>query len=521
MHDPHRRQFMVGAALASAAASVPSPALGQSGYTTARGSGPAPAKVPAPSRDAGTASAAIAGHVVRARYEDIPEPARLKARWRLLDLAGCAIGGIRNEGISAVANLFSRSGGAPEATMLATGMRVPARDAAMANAILSRSYDFEVMTVVVEDREVPSHNSPTTIMTALAMAEREKSSGKDFLTAQIIGDDLAARTLAASGIDFVDGWDGVPLHSSLAAAVIAGKLMKLPEREVLHAMGIAVDQICGTVQSVWDGANVWKLQQGTPARAGILSAEMAAAGWSGMADPLLAPCGMFAQFTPGCARPDLLTSRLGEAFWGEEYFKPYPSCAANHSTIECALNLREANRLSPSDIASVRIELPKHFMGLFIAKPYLPGPSAHTQANFNVRFACANALLRGSFEPEHYDPSALADPRLAQIIARTELVPTPAGVTGVRITVTKRDGTIISNNLTGQARHYPRVAGSTEQDVVAKFFRQVAFHGGIGEAAAREVHQRSLSIDREPDMTGFAQALSRAVSAPSKRSRQG
>jgi hypothetical protein len=39
-------------------------------------------------------------------------------------------------------------------------------DAAMLNGVISRSYDFEVMTAVVGNKQVPSHHSPTTCMSS-------------------------------------------------------------------------------------------------------------------------------------------------------------------------------------------------------------------------------------------------------------------------------------------------------------------------------------------------------------------
>jgi hypothetical protein len=76
-----------------------------------------------------------------------------------------------------------------------------------------------------------------------------------------------------------------------------------------------------------------------------------------MNDALLAPYGFFAQYTPGCAFPELLTTDLGKAFFAEEYFKPYPFCAANHQSIECALSLRRAYGLQARDIDRILVRV--------------------------------------------------------------------------------------------------------------------------------------------------------------------
>ena len=88
---------------------------------------------------------------------------------------------------------------------------------------------------------------------------------------------------------------------------------------------MSADQIGGTVQSLWDGAGAWKVQQGTAARNGIFAAELAEAGWSGMADALAGPFAFYGQYTPGIARPNFLTQGLGKEYYAEAYFKHYPS----------------------------------------------------------------------------------------------------------------------------------------------------------------------------------------------------
>lgn len=468
-------------------------------------------RVPSPSDAAPTVVDAIISAALNLRFTDLDAPTVRRAKHRVLDLFGCAIGGKRGENARALIELAATTGGIPEATVLGTTTQIPAREAALVNAVVARMFDFEVMTAVVEGLEVASHHTPTTVMTALAMAEKEKSNGQAFLTGMIVGDDFAARTLAAAGLDFNDGWDGVPLHATMAAALIAARMRGLNATATRTALGLAADQISGTVQSIWDGGSSWKIQQGTAARNGIYAVELANTGISGMADPLMAPFGLYGQFTPGVARPELLTTKLGTVWHAEEYFKPYPSCAANHPTIECALALRSRAAFDLTAIYGVRLIVPAGTARLFVGKPLQQGPSLHSQHNFSVRFACANALLRGSFRQEHYDPATLAEPSLAAMLAKVELVAAKAGVRGVRIEVTMADGRILVEELTDQPRHYPRSGGSTEAEIVAKFYQQVDFAGNVPPRVADEILARVMDLEHEQDMSDFTRLLSRAV----------
>ncbi|MFD1788277.1 MmgE/PrpD family protein [Sphingomonas floccifaciens] len=506
-----RRNFVTAAVLGAGGVAT-APAASAQIATAAPGT-LAPRRLPGTSTTDGGVGLRIAAHVAAARYADIDADSIRDAKLRLIDVIGCAIGGLRGEGGAAAAAVIGGTGGGP-ASVLGTGQRAAPRDAAMANALLARTFDFEVMTVVVDGTQVPSHHAPTTVMSALAMAEAQRADGKTFLTAMLVGDDLAARTLAASGIDFNDGWDGVPLHATMASAAIAARLLKLDAAATRHALGMAVDQIGGTVQSIWDGASAWKVQQGNSARNGILAAEMASAGWSGMADPLLSPSGLYAQFTPGCARPELLTKNLGRDWHGEVYFKPWPSCAANHPAIECALALRAKNRIDPAVIDAIRVRVAPHVLKLFIAKPLQEGPSPHSQANFNIRFACATALLRGDLTLEDYEATRRLDPALASLIDRITLEPLPAGGKGVIVEVRTVDGRTITEALPGKPRGYPDVAGSTRAQIEAKFHKQVAYAGTVSATAATAILQRIDGIDREPDMAAFARLLADTLRFP-------
>ncbi|MPT47930.1 MAG: MmgE/PrpD family protein [Sphingobium sp.] len=511
----NRRGFVTGAVLGASAPALP--AMAQfSTQNTNGGSAIKARQAPGVGPEDGGVTGLLSSHIVRVDYTQIDAKILASLKLRLLDLIGCAIGGTRGEGMAALAATVADSG-KEGASVLGTGRTASVREAAMANAVLARAYDFEVMHVVVQDAQVPSHHSPTTVMSALGLAEQTHADGRAFVTALSVGDDLAARTLAASGIDFNDGWDGAPLHSTMAAAAIAARFLGLDTEQTRQALGMAADQLSGTVQSLWDGGGAWKVQQGTAARNGIYSAELAKAGWSGMSDALLAPCGFYRQYTPGCARPELLTADLGKIWYGETYFKPWPSCAANHPTIESAIALRQRTGIAPADIEKVRIYVQPHVLKLFIAKPLRPGPSPHSQANFNLKFACATALLRGNLRQDDYEPQAMADPALHDLMARTELLALPTGQKGVIVEVTHKNGQISREALPGRPRHYADVDGTTSAEVEAKFRQQVAFAGNVPTTLADQIVRRVAVIEQEKDMASFVALLAQATRFPKGR----
>ena len=131
---------------------------------------------------------------------------------RIIDTMGCVISGAKAPGCAALIDLAREWGGKEEASIINTGLKVPTPTAAMINGVMARSYDFEPAGPVVDGKRTPSHLSGTTVPTAISVAESVGASGKDFLTALILGDDMASRVIAASELNLDSGFE--PLQPS-------------------------------------------------------------------------------------------------------------------------------------------------------------------------------------------------------------------------------------------------------------------------------------------------------------------
>ena len=113
-------------------------------------------------------------------------------------MIGCAIGGAAASGNDALIELIKSWGGKKEAAILGYGIKAPAQDAAWANAILCRSFDWEPLVAIINGKRYPGHVSGTTVATAVTLADSEGVSGKELITALIAGDDVAERIYAAA-----------------------------------------------------------------------------------------------------------------------------------------------------------------------------------------------------------------------------------------------------------------------------------------------------------------------------------
>src|SRR5215831_18602483 len=88
-------------------------------------------------------ASALAQHVCRTRYPDLPASAVESARRDLLDTFGCMLGGSGSPGIDELFAVTSRWGGLAESRVLLRGIRLPAPQAALLNASMGHALDFD------------------------------------------------------------------------------------------------------------------------------------------------------------------------------------------------------------------------------------------------------------------------------------------------------------------------------------------------------------------------------------------
>jgi len=440
---------------------------------------------------ANTVIEAFSANVVDTRFEDLDREAVELAKNRIIDVLGCAIGGVNAPGNAALLKLVTKWGGKKEATIFIHGRKAPAQNVAMLNAIMARSYDFEVMSYTMDGQVFASHHAATLVPTALALGEANHVNGQEMITAMLVGDDMAARVQTASvGHPIGLGWDGCGTLSHLGATATASRLLGLNRHQTRNAFGIVLNTIASAIQSLWDGATSFKLGQGTAARNGIFSAELAKEGWIGVEDALLSKFGYFFLYAKGCKDPNIMTRDLGKKYYGESYFKPYPCGMPNHVAMDCALKLVSKHGIRAEDISEVIIHVPHGAIGKsYYAKPFILRDFPHGDAIFSYPYTVATALLHGSVGLPNFTEEAIHDPRVNAITAHTRLEELPEsegdGPLGIRLTVKMKNGKEYSESGTPNREWTTRPR--PREEIVAKFWHQVDFSKTVSRKNAKKL----------------------------------
>jgi 2-methylcitrate dehydratase PrpD len=443
-------------------------------------------------------------YVLDTRFESINQETITQAKYRIIDVIGCLIAGTHASGCLDVISLVKEWGGAKESTILVHGDKAPAHNVAMVNSIMARSFDFEPVGPSIDGVSIPAHISGTTVPTALAMAEYSQASGKELITSLILGDDITSRLAAASGFSFNLGWDNTGTVNIFGATTIAGRLLKLNKRQMSNAFGIAVNQMAGSLQNIYDGSHCFKLPMGLAAQAGIFSAKLASKGFTGIKDPLMSKHGYFDLYcqTPN---PEILTKDLGKKFYADSTFKLYPACRFTHGAIECALQVTNIHCIRPEDIDKIIVNVTPIIPATFAGQPFEIGDVPQVNAIFNIRYVVANILLRKSIRLEHFTEESVLDPKVLDLVRKVELAATipleKRLATGLKITM--KDGKEYSAYIDipkGDIFQSPQA----KEQIKQKFTANVAFSQVVPEENAEKTY--SL-IEKLEDMDNIIEII--------------
>ncbi len=419
-----------------------------------------------------------------------------RARAKLIDVIGCIIGGANAPGCSMLVDLMQEWGGKEEGTIMVHGIKVPLHNAALVNSVMARSYDYEPTGPLVDGKSTPAHLSGTTVPTAITVAEFIGATGKDFLTALIVGDDIASRIIAASNLNIDSGFDSTGTVNAFGAAAITGRLMGLNEQQMLNAFGIVLNQFAGTFQNIFDGAHSFKLPQGLSAQAGIFACALAKKGFTGVKDPLFSKYGYFSLYCKSY-QLDMLTKDLGKRYYMDNTCKPYPCCRSNHAAVECVLKLVQSHSIAPEDVNEIIVDITPTARNFAVGQPFKIREVPQIDAAFNIQYNVANVLLRRSIKLEHFTDEYVRDEKISDLVRKIRLTSTTSPETplgaGVKIK-TKHGGEY--ETRVDMPKGHGVLTPLTPIEKKAKFLDNVRFSNTVSKSKAEQALELLEDLER-------------------------
>lgn len=360
----------------------------------------------------------LAEYISEANFEDLPKEAVDYIKNITLTIIGTTIAGATQEGCEAVVNQVREWGGREEATILVYGGKVPAYNAVLANSTMARALD-------ICDSTYPGiHIGSSSIPTAIAVAELcGGCSGKEFLTALVVGTEVASRI---NSVSLYDGFDPTGVCSIFAVTAVASKILHLNPAQTMNALALAFNRSGGSFQSNIDGALAVRLIQAFASQGGIICAQLAQRGITGPANFIEGIYGYFHLFAKDKRNEEALIGDLGNRFkMTETVFKRYPSCGATLAATDAILELVKEKGLTPDNVAHIDVGMPPYMYRL-VGHQFEIGDNPRVNAQFNVQYCVANGLLRKSSRLIHFEESNVKSEEIMNIIRRIDVHPDPA-----------------------------------------------------------------------------------------------
>jgi len=436
----------------------------------------------------GKTETTLAQFVVDFSTQEIPSDVMHLAKRCLMNYCGVALYATLDPAIDILLDLLRAEGCAAAATVIGSGFRTSAQNAALANGFLGHLEDYDdTHTTVI-------HPSAPILPAALALSEQRTVSGRDLLGAFAVGVEVACRIGLVIVAHFREGaahWHITNTCGVLGAASAAGRLLKLTEEQMVYAFAIAGTQACG-VREVF-GSMCKPFHAGKAAQNGTVAALLAQRGFTGTDGIFEGARGLVGVMAAGHDITEA-TKDLG-VHWElpQNGLKPYACGQANHGFLDAVLALRKKSGVAPQTI--------KHMQGsvqqIAPALVRRRHPRSGLESKFCYYHSMAVAMIDGQALPAQFTDARATDPAVEALRNRIDIsedpsLPRRAAVVTVELT----DGTTYTETIP----HPTGTPGNPMSDAMV----QEKFNGlatAVLGAEKAEKAQRALwDIDKLSDV---------------------
>jgi 2-methylcitrate dehydratase PrpD len=460
------------------------------------------------------AAVVLADFCAALTWDRVPQPARDRTADLVLDLIGVASRGSAAPSSSAVRAVVAAQ--PPGAATVIGGTRSGAGSgalhstaswAALANGTSAHATEMDDVTT-----ESSLHPGVTVIPAALALAQERGASGRAFLEAVVCGYEVNVRVGNALGAAsaYTRGFHPTGVAGVFGAAAAAGKLLRLDHERLAHALGIAGTMAAGSLEYLSGGAWTKRLNAGWAGHAGIVAADLAAAGFTGPLTALEGAHGLLRGYTDAPV-PERLTDGLSldDLHVMHVSIKPYGCCRYCHGIIDAVLALRHEHGLHAEDVASMRLGVLSGGWSLIADPPArVRDPRNVVDAQFSAPYAAAVAVARGRAGLAEFGDETLRDPVVRALTASAECVRDPSLDAAypkqwpATAELTLRDGRVV-------AKRIEHALGEPENPVprdalVARFCEMVGDR--LSDTAAKALAGRIFELASATEL-GFVETL--------------
>ncbi len=372
------------------------------------------------------------------------------------------------------------------ASVIGRADRMSAPLTALVNGTAVHALDYD-------DDPAACHIGAVVIPVSLALGQALRATPTRVIAAVVLGYDVTTRIGEAIDADLLyqKGYHPTSVCGVFGAAAAAAYLHGLDAATTTQALGIAGSFSSGSMEFLADGPMTKRLQPGKAAHDGILAAELARAGLTGLRTILDGRYGLW-RYTE--SRDDERFMRgLGTRFAVQEvYVKKHASCLGNAPALDGVLDLMQAHRIAPAQIREIRMR-----------------PQTMLDAQMSLPYSLAVAMLDGEAGIAQFAPDRLRDPRIIalaeriHVYAHPELATAKAGNLTSYLDLDTTDGRHFAECLETYRGH-PKTP-MTDEEMETKFRRCASLRISADRVSAAS--EAMWNLDKLPDLTPLLAAI--------------
>jgi 2-methylcitrate dehydratase len=463
---------------------------------------------------------ALAKYAARAKFGDLSSQSCAQLPVHILDSVGCCIAALGAGPIKACREQVAEFGGSGPCTLIGGGGANPLY-AAFWNTALVRYVDF--MDNFLAQSE--TCHTADNFGVALTIADYVGASGRDLMLAVAL-----AYTVQSRFVDHANFMTRGLDHTSQLAfshSAAAGRLLGLSEQQIGHAMSMAAVSDASFAVVRAKPLSQWKGLASAQSALGAMNALfLARRGVQGPLQVIEGPNGI----------EHLLGMKIHidwerEGYEGilESTIKKYNAMIHTQSAVHCMVELVKQNKIEPGKVLSIQAEVFQLCFDFAGGGLYGIDKVVQTkeQADHNLPYLLAVALLDGDVMPAQFKPERIIKPDVQGLLKKVSVRPNheftdvyPSKMPA-KITIRLQDGNVIEHEV----QDYPGLASHpfTWDDAVGKFDSLVAHR--IDEGLSGEIKDavRSLGSIQVKDLMkllGSVKTASAGATLQSKHSPQ-
>jgi 2-methylcitrate dehydratase PrpD len=360
----------------------------------------------------------LSKYVNTARFDDFPEDVVTMAKYLILDNIGCALGGTQTDIGRKFLRMATSWKGSPESTIIGTGTRVSCMNAVYVNTQLANVLDFDD----TYDLFSPGHPGNALVQTAISMGDEVNASGREVLTAVILGYEITLRIGRSTGP--IEWQNSMYLDSmTRGTTTVASRLLKLDQKETCNALHHVYEFTFPQHRQKFDlpasmTVEETKSNYGLDGIRGILAARLAQQGVTSAKSILDGDIKKWYLSGGELDRYDILTGGLGKTYRIMEMsFKPTPSCRLTHGPVTALWKALDHKSVKAKDIDQIEIK--------YVKRLDRPKWEIEMEAQFSMQCVIALAALGIEPGPGWYNTGKFKSPEVRELAAKVKLEDDP------------------------------------------------------------------------------------------------